>query len=136
VNRERLSLVIAVLAIVGMCRIAWLHFVSEPRHEPVRERIDVRYAKLKPLLPPGPVGYVSDLVPAVRPVPEDSTRAHGLYLQAQYALAPVVLRPGDDRAPLVLVNLSDPGRLQQVLRAHALVLVAAVTPGLALARPR
>ena len=138
-NREPLSVVIAVLAIVGMCRIAWLHFVSEPRHEPVRAPIDARYAKVKPFLRPGRVGYVSDLQPAVRPVSESVTNAtpgHELYLKAQYALAPVVLRAGDDRAPLVVINLADPRRLDEVLQAHALALVAAPAPGVAVARPR
>jgi hypothetical protein len=118
-----------------MGRIAWLHFVSEPLHERRNERIDARYAPLGQLLRPGRVGYVSDQPPAPRPA-DDDTPGFRLYFQAQYALAPLVLRPNDDRAPLVVVNLADPAHLGDVLKTHDLVLVAQPAPGVAVARPR
>jgi hypothetical protein len=134
VNRERISAVIAALAVVGMGRIGWLHFVSEPLHEPRRERIDARYAPLLPFLRAGEIGYVSDRAPGSRP--EAASAANRLYFQAQYALAPLVLRPNDCRAPLVVVNLDDPAHARDVLKAHDLVLVAHPAPAVAVARPR
>src|SRR5256885_1726695 len=57
VSRERIGALVAALAAVGMLRIAWLHFVSEPVHEPRRTRIDARYAPLLPFLRAGEIGY-------------------------------------------------------------------------------
>ncbi len=51
-TRERITAVVAVLAVVGLLRSAWFHFVSEPLHDVRRERIDARYAPVKALLPP------------------------------------------------------------------------------------
>ena len=135
-SRERISALVAALAVVGMARIAWLHFVSEPKHEPRNERIDLRYAPLRPFLQPGRIGYVSDAAPSRTPADDNGTRGNRLYFQAQYALAPIVLRPNDDRAPLIVVNLFDPGRLDEVLKQHELALVARPAPPVAVARPR
>jgi len=136
VSRERISALVAALAVVGMARIAWLHFVSEPLHEPRNERIDLRYAPLKPFLQPGRIGYVSDAPPSRSPAEDNGTRGNRLYFHAQYSLAPFVLRPNDDRAPLIVVNLLDPGRLDEVLKQHELALVARPAPPVAVARPR
>jgi len=136
VSRERISALVAALAVVGMGRIAWLHFVSEPLHEPRNEPIDLRYAPLKPFLQPGRIGYVSDAAPSRSPAEDNGTRGNRLYFHAQYALAPFVLRPNDDRAPLIVVNLFDPGRLDEVLKQHELALVARPAPPVAVARPR
>lgn len=134
-SRERISALVAALAVAGMGRIAWLHFVSEPLHERRNDRIDVRYAPLKPLLGPGRIGYVSDHPPSPRSA-DDDTPGYRLYFHAQYALAPLVLRANDDRAPQVVVNLADPSRLGDVLKTHDLALVAQPAPGVAVARPR
>jgi hypothetical protein len=134
VSRERIGALVAALAAVGMVRIGWLHFVSEPVHEPRRERIDARYAPLLPFVRAGEIGYVSDRAPGSRP--EAASAANRLYFQAQYALAPLVLRPNDDRAPLVVVNLDDPAHAGDVLQTHDLTLVARPAPGVAVARPR
>jgi hypothetical protein len=136
VSRDRISALVAALALVGMGRIAWLHFGSEPLHEPRNERIDLRYAPLRPFLEPGRIGYVSDAPPSRNPGEDNGTRGNRLYFHAQYALAPFVLRPNDDRAPLIVVNLFDPLRLDDVLAAHDLALVAQPAPRVAVARPR
>ena len=54
----------------------------------------------------------------------------------QYAIAPVILRYDDDRAPLVIANVLDEARLAGVLRTHGLVLTARIGPRTAVARPR
>jgi hypothetical protein len=136
VSRERIGVLVAALAVVGMGRIAWLHFVSEPLHEPRNERIDPRYAPLRQFLQPGRIGYVSDAPPSRTPGDDNGTRGNRLYFHAQYALAPLVLRPNDDRAPSIVVNLFDPARLDEVLAQHELALVARPAPAVAVARPR
>jgi len=132
---RRIALAMAALAAVGMLRILFLHFVSEPLHEPLREPIDLRYQALRPLLPAGEAGYVSDQ-PAVELRGETPTPGTRMYLQAQFALAPVVLRYDDSRASLVIANLADPAQLPDLLRARSLELLARPAPGLAVARPR
>jgi len=138
VTRERITAAVAMLAAVGMLRSAWLHFVSEPLHDFRRERIDPRYAPAKALLPPaGEIGYVSDEPVATGPETVETTSAGTrLFEQAQYALAPLVLRYGDDRAPFVLANLADPASLAELARERRLLVVAEPFPGTAILRPR
>ena len=136
-TRGRAAAAIAALSLVGFLRGGYLHLFSEPRNEPVRERIDARYQALKALLPPaGPVGYVSDEPAAARPEDNPSSPGTRLYEQAQYALAPLVLRYGDDRAEVVVANLLDPRRLQEVAQSHGLAVAAEAGPGLAVLHPR
>ena len=137
-TRERITAVVAVLAAVGMLRSAWLHFVSEPLHDYRRERIDERYAPVKALLPPrGEIGYLSDAPVATRPEAVETTSVGTrLYEQAQYALAPLVLRYDDDRAPFVLANLAEPERLPEIARERRLVVVAEPLAGTAVLRSR
>jgi len=127
---------VVALATVGMLRILWLHFVSEPRHEPPREPIDLRYQALREIVRSGEAGYVSDLPAAVRLGEDAATLGTRLYLHAQYALAPVVLRYDDARAAVVIANVSEPSALPELLRQRGLELVAEAGPGLAVARPR
>jgi hypothetical protein len=127
---------IVALAAVGMLRILWLHFVSEPRHEPARAPIDLRYQALRELVRSGEVGYVSDLPAAVRLGEDAATLGTRMYLHTQYALAPVVLRYDDARAAVVVANVADPAVLPELLRQRGLELIAEAGPGLALARPR
>ena len=133
---RRVTATMVALAAVGMLRILWLHFASEPRNEPRRTPIDVRYAALRPVVPTGEAGYVSDLPAAVHLGEDAATLGTRMYLHAQFALAPVVLRYDDDRAPLVIVNLHDPSRLPDLMETRGLELVAQVEAGLAVARPR
>jgi hypothetical protein len=138
VTVQRITAAVAVLAVVGMLRTAWLHFVSEPLYDSRRERIDPRYAAIKALLPPsGEVGYVSDERVATGPVGiEASSPGTRLFEQAQYALAPLVLRYDDAGAPFVLANLADPSKLPELLRQRRLVVIAEAGPGTAVLRPR
>jgi hypothetical protein len=126
----------AVLAGVGILRILFLHFVSEPLHEPRRVPIDARYGAVRRLLPPGEAGYVSDRPVAVRLGDNPAALGTRMYLEAQFALAPVVLRYDDARAKVVIANLADPAKLPELLRQRSLSLVAEAAPGLAVARPR
>ena len=135
-SRARLTAAMVALSATGMLRMIWLHFVSEPRHVPVRAPIDRRYEELRRLVPSGVAGYVSDEPAGVRFGQEGTPEGTRLYLQAQFALAPVVLRYDDARAPVVIANLADPGKLSDLLRQRGLDLVAAAGPGLAVARPR
>ena len=137
-TRERITAAVAVLATVGTLRSAWLHFVSEPLHDFRRERIDPRYVPVKALLPAqGEIGYLSDQPVATTPANVEAT-APGtrLFEQAQYALAPLILRYDDDRAPFVLANLADPAKLPEIARGRRLLLVAEPSPGTAVLRPR
>jgi hypothetical protein len=136
VTRERITAVVAVLAVVGMLRSAWLHFVSEPLHDFQRERIDPRFAAVKALLPPaGEIGYVSDeRVGTGQPGSEVDLPGSKRFDQAQYALAPLVLLYEDQRAALVIADLRDPARLPEVARERRLVVVAQPAPGVALLR--
>jgi hypothetical protein len=137
VSAGRTVAAVALLAAVGLCRGVYFHLVSEPLHDPMRAPIDPRYQGLRKLLPPsGEVGYVSDLPVAVRVDQDAGSLGTRLYLHAQYALAPLVLRYDDASAPLVIANLSDPSRLRDLLAQRGLVVVAEAGPGLALLRPK
>lgn len=135
-NPGRVTAAMAVLAGVGILRILFLHFVSEPLHEPRRVPIDARYEAVRRLLPPGEAGYVSDLPVAVRLGDNPAAPGTRMYLEAQFALAPVVLRYDDAGAKVVIANLADPAKLPELLRRRSLSLVAEAAPGLAVARPR
>jgi len=136
VSVRRVTAAIVALATVGMVRIVWLHFASEPTHEPLRMPIDQRYQALRSLVHGAEAGYVSDLPAAMRLGDDPATRGTRMYLQAQFALAPLVLRYDDARAPLVIANLADPEKLPELLQRRGLELVETAGPGLALARPR
>ena len=130
-----LRLAVCALALIGLCRSIWVHALVEPR-TPRGPRSDSRYASARPYFANvAEAGYLSDQPVDLAPgelAHLDSTR---LYQQALYALSPLVLRYGDDRAALVLVNVQDPARLEAVLGEHRLKLVARAGPGLAVARP-
>ena len=133
---SRVALAVAALAAVGILRGAYFHFWSEPRHDSMREAIDPRYAELRRLLPAsGEIGYLSDLPAAVRVDQDAGSLGTRLYLHAQYALAPLVLRYDDARAPLVIANLADPSKLPELAAARGLRVVARAGPGLAVLRP-
>ena len=129
------SIAACALAAVGLCRSIWFHAVVEAR-SPREARMGARYEPVRPLLMgSAAAGYVSDEPVDVAPGEVPHPASTKLYQQALYALAPVVLRYGDDHAPLVLVNLRDPARLEAVVREHRLQAVAVLGPGLALAKP-
>ena len=133
---RRVALAVAVLAAIGILRGLFFHFWSEPRHDSMREAIDPRYAALRALLPPsGEVGYVSDLPVAVRVDQDAGSLGTRLYLHAQYALAALVVRYDDARAPLVIANLADSTKLLDLAAARGLHVVAVAGPGLAVLRP-
>jgi hypothetical protein len=123
---RRAALVVAVLAAAGLAREAWFHFVSEPIWNLpalVREpRAEERYRAVRAALPrAGRVGYLSDEPVNVQPGVLAADRwGTWLYQEAQYALAPVVLVVGDTGTDLVLANLKDASRLEEIARAHRL----------------
>lgn len=135
------ALTVAALAVLGMGREAFFHLLAEPIgqlpavvHAP---RSDERYLELRKLLPLGArLGYLSDELIDTEPGPVAHEPGTKLYQQALYALAPVVLLYGDDRAPLVLANLSNAGALEALARAHGLRVVKEFSPTLALLEPR
>ena len=137
-TRERITAVVGALALVGTVRSAWLHFVSEPAHDFMRAPIDQRYEPLKPWLPrSGSLGYLSDVrVDTGAPGADPTALGSRRFDEAQYALAPLLLRYQDPRAPLVIANLGDPARLPAILREAGLVVVAQPVPGVALLRRR
>ncbi len=126
---------VCALAGLGLCRSVWFHAVVEAR-EPREPRSDLRYQQARTLLAGSTAaGYVSDEPVDTAPGEVAHLPSTKRYQQALYALAPLVLRYGDDRAPLVLANLGDPARLDAVLREHHLQEVALLGPGLAVAKP-
>jgi hypothetical protein len=136
VTREQITAAVAALTVIGMARSAWFHFVAEPRHDVMRTPIDPRYDELRPFLPrSGQLGYVSDEgVATGAPGRDLDLLGSRRFDQAQYALAPLVLRYDDQGAALVIADLRDPERLQEILREKGLVVVAHPTPGVALLR--
>ena len=137
-SQARLAAAIAALAAVGFCREAYFHFWAEPHYErPIPgPPIDSDFRALRQMLPPsGEVGYVTD-EPVLKSPGSEFQAAKQHFLQMQYALAPIVLRYDEDRAPLVIANVLDEARLADVLRTHGLVLTAQIGPRTALARPR
>lgn len=133
-SRERITAAIAALSALGLCRAAYFHFVVEPDH-PVRH-LDREFRELADALPPeGEVGYVSDL-PMEEAPGEVNEPAKGGYLEVQYAVAPVILRYGDAALPLVVVRLTDPDHLDEVLERRRLRFWSWAGPKIALARPR
>jgi hypothetical protein len=138
VTQARVAWVIAALAAVGFCRTAYFHFLVEPRIErPIPgPPIDDQFRALLPLLPPsGSIGYVTD-EPILMTPGFEFQGAKQRFLQLQYALAPRILRYGDDRAAVVVAHVADPSRLQKVLQDHSLVAVAQAGPSTVVARPR
>jgi hypothetical protein len=126
VSERRLAAAIVALAAVGFCREAYFHFWSEPRNEPRRPPIDTKFAPLFVWLPrDGEAGYVTD-----DPIGTESGKRR--FLETQYALAPIVLRYGDGRAPLVVANVADPSDLDALLAGRTVV--ARAGPGIAAAK--
>jgi len=126
---------ILLLAAVGLARMAWFHLAVESRL-PRRASIDDRYAAARAVLPAsGAIGYVSDRRVARTPAEYEASPGTRAYIEAQYALAPLVLRAGDDSAPRVLVVASDGAALPALVERRGLVPVAEIGPGLLVARP-
>lgn len=129
---SRVERAVVVLALLGLCRAAYFHLVVEPRTVPRAQLIDDRYRSLRALLPAqGEVGYLSDEPPAARPQDDPARPGTRLYEEAQFALAPLVLKDGDDRAAVVVAQVRDPERLPSLAFAHGLRVVAKAGPGLA-----
>jgi hypothetical protein len=138
ISLDRMMKAAAALAVVGLCRGAYVHFVVEAPADLFRRHpaFDAEYQLLRNLLPTsGEIGYVTDVPILTRPGREWQGPKQR-FLQTQYALAPLILRYDDDRASLVLVNVSEAEHLDEMLRRHSLELVARVSPGLLLTRPR
>jgi hypothetical protein len=134
---DRIMKAAAALALIGLCRSAYVHFVTEPAAHLFRlgPAFDAPYQPSRELLPAkGEVGYVSDLPLLLSPGLEWQAPKQR-FLRAQYALAPLILRYHDDRAPQVLVDAFDPEHLDDLLQRHALEPIARLGPGLLLARP-
>jgi hypothetical protein len=126
---------VVVLSVIGLLRIAWFHFVSEPVHEPRRPHIDARFAELRALLPAqGEIGYLSDDPPTARPTDDPSPPGTQLYEEAQFALAPLILRNGDDTQAMVVAQVRDRAHLEALARAHGLRVAATAGPHLAILR--
>ena len=135
-TERRLAAAIVALAAVGFCREAYFHFVAEPRVEPARPRIDDELRPLKAALPAsGEVGYVTD-EPVLTEPGRESEPAKQRFLQMQYALAPLVLRYDDARAPIVIASVLDEAHLAPVVQARGLTVVQQVGPRIAVTRPR
>ena len=69
----------------------------------------------------GRVGYLSDEPVNVRPGVLAADRwGTWLYQEAQYSLAPIVLVVGETGTDVVLANLKDAAKLDEIARAHRL----------------
>jgi hypothetical protein len=136
VRLSRVEMLVVALAAVGLLRLAYFHLWAEPRAAPRRPHIDERFADLRRLLPAqGEVGYLSDAPPARNQEDDPAVPGTRLYEEAQFALAPLVLRNGDDRALPVVAYLLNPAQLQPLAKAHGLRVLATAGPGLAVLGP-
>jgi len=127
----------ASLAVVGLSRSVYVHFVAERPSDLLRPRqaFNEELRPLATLLPArGEVGYVTD--EAIQSPGGEWQGPKQRFLQVQYAVAPVVLRYDEDRAPLVLVNATSEKSLNELVARRGLIVVARVTSGLAVARPK
>jgi hypothetical protein len=133
---DLLPAIAAVLAVVGLCRSLYVHFVAERPADLIapRHAFDEELRPLSAVLPPrGEVGYVTDV-----PIEAPGGAWQGpkqRFLQVQYAVAPVVLRYDDDRASLVVVTARSASSLDELLARHGLKVVERLGPNLAVARP-
>lgn|GEM_PF-1444941 len=137
------AIAVAALCVVGLARQAFFHLVSEPIGQLATAarapRSDLRYLELRQSLQRRGalrVGYLSDEPVDTQPGPSAHPSGSKLYQQALYALAPVVLVYGEDRAPLVLVNLLDPAALEPLAQSHRLAVAQLFSPTLALLVPQ
>ena len=134
-TRENATAAILALAAIGLWRAGYFQLAVE-RHRAPAAPIDDRYRSLRAWLPPaGEVGYVSDRRVAHLPGEYESSPGTRMYVEAQYALAPLVLKVDEDRAALVVANVADAGALPGLLAQRKLRMVVLAGPGVALARP-
>jgi hypothetical protein len=123
---------IALFSVVGLLRLAYFHFRVEPRDFPVARHIDERYAALEAAVPAsGEVGYVSDAPPPANQTDDPTVPGTRLFEETQYALAPLILRNGDDTQPIVIAVLLVPANLEAVARQHHLRVLRQPAPGFA-----
>ena len=131
-----MTAIILALAAVGLGRMAWFHLAVEPRF-PQRPPIDERYRAARGLLPSsGVIGYVSDRRVARTGAEYETSPGTRRYIEAQYSLAPLVLRLEDDRAALVLADATDAAALPVLLERRNLRAVADTGRGVAVSRRR
>ena len=132
---RRATAAILALAAVGLARMAWFHLAVEPR-SPNPPPIDERYRPIRGALPlTGTIGYVSDRRVARTPSEYEVSPGTRKYIEAQYALAPLILRVDDDRAPAVLVEAVDAAAAAALLDRRKLLPVADSGRGVVVARP-
>jgi hypothetical protein len=131
--QARIKAIIIVLGTVGLCRAAYFHFEIE-RHRPPQPAIDARYQGARAFLPSaGEIGYISDARVARLPGEYETSPGTRLYVEAQYSLAPLVLRVNDEQASIVLVNVNDPAALPRLIETHRLHMLARVNAAVAVA---
>jgi hypothetical protein len=131
----KVTAIILALALVGLGRMAWFHLAVE-RRIPHPPPIDDRYRAARALLPvSGTIGYVSDARVARTPAEYETSKGTRRYIEAQYSLAPLILKVEDSRAALVLADAADPAALPALLEQRNLRAVADTGRGVAVARP-
>ena len=128
-RRELAHWVAMLLALGGLAPHVFFE-VSHLLRKPMPPRIDARYLSARDALMPvtGKVGYVSD---------QDIHSFVGakLFTDAQYALSPHLLIAGGT-GPYVIVNLSNPSRMDAFCRERGLNPIIASRAGVALAMTR
>jgi hypothetical protein len=135
VPQRTLTWVVAVLALAGAARGVFFHLVSEPISQLAgaarEERPESRYAQVRLLLPrTGRIGYLTDVPVSTAPGPREGAElGTWFYLQAVYALAPLVVVQGDAGTDPVLASVVDPGRLDELARRHGLRVEARLEGG-------
>jgi len=133
--QRRATAALLALAAVGLARMAWFHLAVEPR-APHPPPIDERYRDVRGALPrSGAIGYVSDRRIARTPAEYEGSPGTRKYIEAQYALAPLILRVDDDRAAAVLVEAVDAVAAAALLERRKLLPVADSGRGVVVSRP-
>lgn len=121
-----------VLSLVGLSRTIYIHaFVNRKptNSQKTLLSIDLQYESIKKLIPPEikEVGYLSDQK-EILPFNDK------YYLQANYALAPRIVVPMNDRSSYVLVNFEQPISFEELQSRYNLSLLSSTRPNFGLLR--
>ncbi len=125
--------VFMLCAALGLGRELYRHVIVERGAH--WARVDARYTDLRKALKGTPdIGYVTDEPLEATPGKPGSHAATTLYQQAQYALAPTVVRYDDLSPALVLGNFVNPASAAHVAADHQLTPVRDFGDGVVLYR--
>ncbi len=121
-----------VLSLIGLSRTIYIHVFVDRKQtdgQKISTSIDLRYESIKKLIPPEikEVGYLSEQE-EILPFNDK------YYLQANYALAPRIVVPMNDRSLYVLVDFEQPISFEDLQSKYNLSLLSSTRPNFGLLR--